>query len=49
MTSQVPPPTQLPPWLREPWAALQGARALDRLPHALLLTGPSGIGKGLLF
>lgn len=49
MTSQVQPPTQLPPWLREPWAALQGARALDRLPHALLLTGPSGIGKGLLF
>ena len=35
----------LPPWLKEPWAALQGAREADRFPHALLLTGPAGVGK----
>ena len=35
----------LPPWLKEPWAALQGARQADRFPHALLLTGPAGVGK----
>ncbi|MBK8639732.1 MAG: DNA polymerase III subunit delta' [Chromatiaceae bacterium] len=34
-----------PPWLKEPWAALQGARQADRFPHALLLTGPAGVGK----
>lgn len=27
------------------WAQLQRARQEDRLPHALLLTGPAGIGK----
>ena len=27
------------------WAQLQRARQDDRLPHALLLTGPAGIGK----
>lgn len=39
----------LPAWLKEPWAALQGAIQADHLPHALLLTGPSGVGKRLLF
>ena len=44
MTSAA-PPEALPPWLKEPWAALQGARQADRFPHALLLTGPAGVGK----
>ena len=35
----------LPPWLKEPWAALQSARHADRFPHALLLTGTAGVGK----
>jgi DNA polymerase-3 subunit delta' len=30
------------------WLRLQQARAADRLPHALLLAGMAGIGKGLL-
>ena len=30
---------------RHPWAQLQRARQEDRLPHALLLAGPAGIGK----
>jgi DNA polymerase-3 subunit delta' len=35
----------LPPWLQEPWAAIQGALQARRFPHALLLTGPAGVGK----
>lgn len=38
----------LPPWLQPPWSALLGARRADRFPHALLLTGPRGVGKRLL-
>ncbi len=38
----------LPPWLLSPWSALQGARRANRFPHALLLTGPLGVGKRLL-
>ncbi|WP_052190535.1 DNA polymerase III subunit delta' [Chitinibacter sp. ZOR0017] len=34
------------PWLAEPWQEL--SRELDRLPHALLLTGEAGIGKRAL-
>lgn len=33
------------PWQAEVWARLQQARELERLPHALLLVGPAGIGK----
>lgn len=33
----------LMPWQQAPWAELQ--RQWQRLPHALLLTGPTGIGK----
>ena len=36
----------LPPWLDAPLASLLAMRA--SLPHALLLQGPRGIGKGLL-
>lgn len=43
-----PPSPNLPPWLRSPWSALQGARRANRFPHALLLTGPQGVGKRLL-
>lgn len=35
------------PWQREPWRILGERRRSGRLPHALLLTGPEGLGKGL--
>jgi DNA polymerase III subunit delta' len=33
------------PWLAPHWARLCAARAADRLPHALLIVGPRGLGK----
>jgi DNA polymerase-3 subunit delta' len=38
----------LPPWLVPIWERLGQARAADRLPHALLIAGPRGVGKRLL-
>jgi len=35
------------PWHRDPWRRIQQRRAAGRLPHALLLSGPAGLGKGL--
>ena len=35
------------PWHRDLWRQLQQRRAAGRLPHALLLAGPAGLGKGL--
>ncbi len=35
----------VPPWHQAPWAMLQARRARSALPHALLLAGPSGLGK----
>jgi DNA polymerase III subunit delta' len=36
------------PWLHASWGVLQRARAAGRLPHALLIAGPAGVGKRLL-
>lgn len=33
------------PWQEAQWNVIQRRRAADRLPHALLLTGPEGVGK----
>jgi DNA polymerase III subunit delta' len=38
-------PTAPYPWLESTWRQLLGRMAADRMPHALLLTGPGGIGK----
>ncbi|MEA3638569.1 MAG: DNA polymerase III subunit delta' [Lamprobacter sp.] len=38
----------IPPWLEATWQRLLGAHRQSRLGQALLLTGPLGIGKGLL-
>jgi DNA polymerase-3 subunit delta' len=35
------------PWHEQLWRQLQQRLAADRLPHALLLTGPAGLGKGV--
>lgn len=34
------------PWLRPRWEHLTGLQAQSRLPHALLINGAQGIGKG---
>ena len=34
-----------PPWHAEPWAQMQGRLQAGRMPHALLLGGPAGVGK----
>jgi DNA polymerase-3 subunit delta' len=36
------------PWHEGCWNTLRGARAAGRLSHALLVTGPPGVGKRLL-
>ncbi len=36
---------KLSPWLLETWRSLSERLAQGRLPHALLLTGPAGLGK----
>ncbi len=35
------------PWQEHAWRRLQAAAESRRLPHALLLTGPQGCGKGM--
>jgi DNA polymerase-3 subunit delta' len=35
----------LAPWLLEPWQRVQARRAAERLPHALLIGAPAGLGK----
>jgi DNA polymerase-3 subunit delta' len=36
------------PWHESCWAQLDGYISSQRIPHALMLTGPEGVGKGLL-
>ncbi len=38
--------SSLLPWQQPQWQLLQESRQQGRLPHALLLTGPQGLGKG---
>lgn len=33
------------PWQHEAWKRVQDTRAAGRLPHAMLLAGPAGVGK----
>ena len=33
------------PWHQQQWQLLQASRSQGRLPHAILLTGPQGLGK----
>lgn len=35
------------PWHQNLWQQFQQRRNADRMPHALLLAGPAGLGKGL--
>lgn len=35
------------PWHQDLWRQIQQRRNVDRMPHALLLAGPAGLGKGL--
>lgn len=35
----------IPPWHRDAWNRLRLRRERDAMPHALLLAGPSGLGK----
>ena len=35
------------PWHQDLWRQVQQRRTVGRLPHALLLSGPAGLGKGL--
>ncbi len=36
------------PWHESCWAQLDGYISSQRIPHALMLTGPEGVGKGVL-
>ena len=38
-------PADLLPWLAGPWSRIAAMLESDRIPHALLLHGPAGIGK----
>lgn len=40
--------TTLPPWLEAPWRSLRSHIDADRVPHALLMHGPRGLGKAEL-
>jgi len=38
-------PSKHYPWQQSQWQKVQQQRAVDKLPHALLMTGPEGLGK----
>ncbi|MDF3030178.1 MAG: polymerase subunit delta [Moraxellaceae bacterium] len=46
--ARIPYPFHAYAWQQEIWQRLTGLATSSRLPHALLLAGPAGIGKGRL-
>ena len=40
--------SQLYPWLEAPWQSLKSHIDSDRIPHAVLMQGPAGLGKSSL-
>ena len=44
----IPAISELYPWLESPWQSLKSHIDSDRIPHALLMQGPAGLGQSVL-